>query len=39
MGHNDIDYEHNSTKELLFTYTNEIQGQFVIKCLLWLGQK
>jgi len=37
MGHNDIDYEHNSNKELSFTFGNEIQDQLIIDALLWLG--
>ncbi len=38
MGHNDIDYEHNSNKELSFSFRNKIQSQFVLESLLWLGQ-
>jgi len=37
MGHNDIDYEHNSDKELSFTFENEIQNKFITDSLLWLG--
>ncbi len=37
MGHNDIDYEHNTNKELSFTFDNEIQNQLIINSLLWLG--
>lgn len=37
MGHNDIDYEHNTNKELSFTFDNEIQNKLIVNSLLWLG--
>jgi uncharacterized protein len=37
MGHNDIDYENRTNKQLSFTFGNEIQDQFIIDGLLWLG--
>ena len=37
MGHNDIDYEHGTNKELSFQFANEIQNKLVIDGLLWLG--
>ena len=37
MGHNDIDYEHKTNKELSFTLNNEIQDKLIIDGLLWLG--
>ncbi len=37
MGHNDIDYEHNSNRELSFTFKNEIQNRLILDSLLWLG--
>ena len=37
MGHNDIDYEHHTGKELSFQFGNETQNQLVIDALLWLG--
>ena len=37
MGHNDIDYEHHTNKELSFTFENEIQNTFILDSLLWLG--
>ncbi len=37
MGHNDIDYEHNSKKELSFTFDNADQNRFILNALLWLG--
>ncbi len=39
MGHNDIDYETGSNKELSFTFGNEIEDQLIIDALLWLGSK
>jgi hypothetical protein len=38
MGHNDIDYEHNSTKELSFTFDNAEQNRFILNTVLWLGR-
>ncbi|MCW3118164.1 MAG: ThuA protein [Chitinophagaceae bacterium] len=37
MGHNDIDYEHKTNKELSFQFDNKIQNRFIIDGLLWLG--
>ena len=37
MGHNDIDYEHHTNKELSFTFDNPTQNQLIIDALLWLG--
>lgn len=37
MGHNDMDYEHKTNKELSFTFDNDIQDGFIIDALLWLG--
>src|SRR5258706_10340180 len=37
MGHNDIDYEHKTNKELSFQFDNEIQNRFIVDALLWLG--
>ncbi len=39
MGHNDIDYENKTNKELSFTFDNEIQNKIVIDGLLWLGTR
>jgi uncharacterized protein len=39
MGHNDIDYEHHTNKELSFTFANKIQDRLIINALLWLGLK
>jgi hypothetical protein len=37
MGHNDIDYENKTNKELSFTFGNKIQDTLIIDGLLWLG--
>jgi hypothetical protein len=37
MGHNDIDYEHKTNRELSSTFTSPLQNQFLIDGLLWLG--
>ncbi|MEP6747731.1 MAG: ThuA domain-containing protein, partial [Bacteroidota bacterium] len=39
MGHNDIDYEHKTNKELSFQFANEVQNRLVIDGLLWLGTR
>ena len=39
MGHNDIDYENKTNKELSFTFGNPVQDQLIIDALLWLGRK
>ena len=39
MGHNDIDYEHGTNKELSFTFANPLQDRFIINALLWLGKR
>ena len=38
MGHNDIDYEGGTNKELSFTFKNKTQNKLVIDVLLWLGK-
>ncbi|MBD2752223.1 ThuA domain-containing protein [Spirosoma validum] len=37
MGHNDIDYENKTNRELSFTFDNETQNKLIINSLLWLG--
>jgi len=37
MGHNDMDYEHKTNKELSSTFQSESQDKLIINCLLWLG--
>jgi hypothetical protein len=36
MGHNDIDYEHHTNKDLSHTFGNPDQDQVIAQCLLWL---
>jgi uncharacterized protein len=37
MGHNDIDYEHKTNKELSSTFQSPMQDTFILDGLLWLG--
>ena len=37
MGHNDIDYDHGTNKELSFQFDNEMQNKFVLNTVMWLG--
>lgn len=37
MGHNDIDYENKTNKELSFQFDNDVQNQLIIDGLLWLA--
>lgn len=39
MGHNDIDYEGKTNKQLSSSFGNPVQDKFYINCLKWLGQK
>jgi len=39
MGHNDIDYEHKTNKELSSTFQSEGQDKLIINALLWVGRK
>ena len=39
MGHNDIDYDNKTNKELSFTFNNKIQNRLIIDGLLWLGNR
>jgi len=38
MGHNIIDYENKTNKELSFTFENETQNRLITDGLLWLGR-
>jgi uncharacterized protein len=38
MGHNDIDYEHKTNKELSFTFDNETQNKLILNGLFWLAR-
>jgi uncharacterized protein len=37
MGHDDMDYEHKTNKQLSSTFESETQNQLIIDSLLWLG--
>jgi len=37
MGHNDIDYDHGTNKELSFQFDNKLQNKLIINSLLWLA--
>ena len=37
MGHNDIDYENGTHKELSFTFGKENQNKLILNALLWAG--
>jgi len=37
IGHNDIDYEHKTNKELSLTFNNPVQDKLVLDGILWLG--
>ena len=37
MGHNDLDFEHKSEKELSYTLQNEVQNKLILNALEWLG--
>ena len=37
MGHNDMDYENKTNKELSSTFSIKFQNQFIMNALLWLG--
>lgn len=39
MGHNDIDYEGKTNRELSFTFESKSQNQLIINALLWLGKR
>jgi hypothetical protein len=39
MGHNDIDYEHGTNRELSATFSSEWQNRMVLEALVWLGGK
>jgi hypothetical protein len=38
MGHNDIDYDHKTNKELSFTLANANEDKLILNSLLWLGR-
>lgn len=38
-GHNDMDYENKTGKELSHTFGNPVQDKLILNALLWLGKK
>jgi hypothetical protein len=38
MGHNDIDYENGTNKELSFTFNNPVQNRLILNSVLYLGK-
>lgn len=39
MGHNDIDYDGGTNKELSFQFANETQNRLILNSLLWLANR
>jgi uncharacterized protein len=39
MGHNDMDYENKTGRELSVTFGNPTEDQLILNALLWLGRK
>lgn len=39
MGHNDMDYENKTNKQLSSSFGSEEQNKLIMNCLLWLGGK
>jgi uncharacterized protein len=39
MGHNDIDYDNGTNRELSFTFGNPDQDKLIMDALLWLGSR
>ena len=38
MGHNDLEFEHKTNKQLSSTFENETQNRLILGGLLWLGE-
>lgn len=38
MGHNDIDYEHRTNKQLSSTFSSKVQNKLILDALVWLGR-
>lgn len=38
MGHNDIDYEHKTNRELSSTFSSDAQNKLILNSLLWLAK-
>jgi hypothetical protein len=39
MGHNDIDYENKTNKQLSFSFGNQVQDRMIVDALIWLGRR
>ena len=37
MGHNDMDYENKTNRQLSSTFSEEIQNKLILDALMWLG--
>jgi len=37
MGHNDLDFENKTNRELSLTFDNEVQNRMILNALEWLG--
>ena len=37
MGHNDMDYEGHTNRQLSVSFDNVMQNAFILNALLWLG--
>ena len=37
MGHNDMDYEHKTNRELSSTFAEPAQNELIVRALTWLG--
>jgi len=38
MGHNDMDYEHKTKRQLSSTFSAAAQNALITRALVWLGQ-
>jgi len=38
LGHNDIDYENKTDKELSFTFESEVPNKLILNAVEWLGK-
>ncbi len=39
MGHNDMDYENKTNKQLSSTFASKDQNRFILNCITWLGSR
>jgi hypothetical protein len=39
MGHNDMDYEHKTNRELSSTFASQTQNELITRALQWLGSR